>query len=350
MIYYLPKDYKFKRINDAGSKARMDIEQTMNLSGFMPAGKEKTISKNRILHFIQTFFIVARMPTYIKKDDILILQYPVKYYRILCFLAHLRKANVVTIIHDLECFRNKRNSVKKEISLMNLSDAIICHNPTMKKWLCNNGFKGYNKKQIIVTLKVFDFLSDAECKNREDSWPSHKIAYAGQLARIKNSFLYEFGNHIENFILNVYGKGFDESTAARPDKFDVKGFMLPDKLINSAEGDFGLVWDGGDINSCDGNWGEYLKINTPHKISLYIRCGLPLIIWSKAAMAEFIKTNEIGICVDSLRDINNIYKHLTKDEYKKMCDNVQRISKRLSEGWYCKTAISEVASLLKKGI
>lgn len=126
--------------------------------------------------------------------------------------------------------------------------------------------------------------------------------------------------------------------------------MLPDKLINSAEGDFGLVWDGGDINSCDGNWGEYLKINTPHKISLYIRCGLPLIIWSKAAMAEFIKTNEIGICVDSLRDINNIYKHLTKDEYKKMCDNVQRISKRLSEGWYCKTAISEVASLLKKGI
>lgn len=347
MIYYLPKNYKFKRINDAGSKARIDIERIMDLSGFVPTGKHKAVSKNRLSHFIQTLTTVLRIPIYIKRGDILILQYPVKYYRLLCFLAHLRKADIITIIHDLECFRKKRNSIEKEIALMNMSDAIICHNPTMKEWLCNNGFRGYNRQKIIVTLNIFDFLSESQCPDRKEKWSSHSITYAGQLARIKNKFLYDIGNYMESYTMNVYGKGFDKSTATCPDKFDMKGFMIPDKLISCAEGDFGLVWDGGDIDSCDGDWGEYLKINTPHKISLYIRCGLPIIIWRKAAMAQFVEENEIGICVDSLRDINKIYSDVTKDEYIKMCNNVQRISRQVSEGYYFKTAISNVCSKLQ---
>lgn len=347
MIYYLPRDYKFKRLNDAGSKARMDIEHILSMSGYQPAGNKNTISKNRIIHFIQTIAIVIRMFTYIKKGDILILQYPVKYYRILCHLAHFRKAEIVTIIHDLQCFRNKKNSVEKEIYIMNLSDAIICHNPTMCEWLVKNGYKGHNKKGIIETLEIFDFISDSVSPKRQDTWPLHKIVYAGQLARKKNNFLYEVGNYINNYTLNVYGKGFVHSEAAVQERFNVKGFMFPDKLISCAEGDFGLVWDGGDIDSCDGNWGEYLKINTPHKVSLYIRCGLPVIIWRKAAMAQFVKENGIGMCIDSLRDINNIYMNITNEEYSAMCDNVQRISHLLSEGWYCRKAIDKVCSQLK---
>lgn len=50
---------------------------------------------------------------------------------------------------------------------MNMSDAIICHNPTMNKWLCDNGFKGYNGKGILVTLNVFDFLSDSQCTDKQ---------------------------------------------------------------------------------------------------------------------------------------------------------------------------------------
>ena len=111
-----------------------------------------------------------------------------------------------------------------------------------------------------------------------------------------------------------------------------KGFMLPDALIGAAEGDFGLVWDGDSVDSCCGNWGEYLMINTPHKVSLYIRCGLPIIIWRKAAMARFVEENGIGICVGSLRDIAGIYTRLTQAEYERMCENVQRVSRMMSEG------------------
>lgn len=348
MIYYLSRDYKYKHINDAGSKARLDIEKIMDGLSYLPAGRHYTISKNRLLHFIRTIIIVIRMLICIRKNDILILQYPTKYYNIICHLAHLRKVKVITFIHDFGCFRKMYNSIHKEIRLMNMSDAVIGCNPIICKWLLENGFIGYSKKAIVEPLHAFDFLSSATCPDRRDTWPLHKIVYAGQLARKKNNFLYNYGYHIEGYSVNVYGKGFNKSYATNPEKFNIKGFMLPDMLINKAEGDFGLVWDGDSIDCCSGNWGEYLKINTPHKVSLYIRCGLPIIIWSKAAMAEFVKKNGLGICVDSLSEINNIYKSLTQDEYKKMYENVKHISNLMANGYYFSKAIKNVISRINQ--
>ena len=79
-IYYLSRDYKYKRLNDAGNKARLYIEQTMDKIGFLPIGKRRTISKNKILHFFRTLAFVFLIPFKIHKKDILIIQYPTKYY------------------------------------------------------------------------------------------------------------------------------------------------------------------------------------------------------------------------------------------------------------------------------
>ena len=344
MNYYLARDYKYKHLNDAGSKARMDIERIMEKMGFRPAGRQRTISKNRLRHFILTLAIVLRMPARIKRGDILVLQYPTKYYNAICRLAHLRGSRVITFVHDLGCFRQKHSSAEKEIRRMNLSDGVIGCNPTVCGWLADNGFVGYGKRGIAVPLHAFDFLSDSESPDRKNTWPLRKIVYAGQLAQRKNRFLYDFGHHIEGYTVNVYGKGFDKSHAAGPEKFSIKGFMLPDALIGAAEGDFGLVWDGDSVDSCCGNWGEYLMINTPHKVSLYIRCGLPIIIWRKAAMARFVEENGIGICVGSLRDIAGIYTRLTQAEYERMYENVQRVSRMMSEGRFFSRAIAEATS------
>lgn len=346
--YYLSRDYKYKHINDAGSKARLDIEQIMGKMNIRPAGKQYSISKLRICHFIKTLLIVIRMSICISKKDILIIQYPTKYYKTICKLVHLRGGRIITFIHDLSCFRQKHISVKKEIQRLNQSDALICCNPVIENWLKENGYIGYNKKTIVVSLNVFDFLSDSNSPNRKVTWPTNKIVYAGQLSQRKNRFLYIFGNYINNYTINVYGKGFILSDASNPQKFNLKGFMIPNDLISHSEGDFGLVWDGDSVDCCCGNWGEYLAINTPHKVSLYIRCGLPILIWRKAAMAEFIKKNNIGICIDSLRDINDIYQNLSQAEYHTICDNVQRVSRLMSEGHYFTQAVTEAISRLNK--
>ncbi|MCM1373074.1 MAG: galactofuranosyltransferase [Bacteroides sp.] len=348
MIYYLPKDYKQKRINDAGSKARMDIEDIMAQMKMRSIGiQHHGVSRNRIRHFIVTLMSIVRILLKINEGDILIVQYPVKYYSIICNIVHSKKARIIAFIHDLDCFRLKRHSVQQEIRMMNDADALICCNRTICQWLCRNGFVGHNKMSITVPMHIFDFLSDAKCIDRKQSEITNRIVYAGQLTRRKNSFLYSFGNHIHNFCVNVYGNGFDLSKATAATKFDTKGFMLPSQLISCAEGDFGLVWDGDSIDSCNGDWGEYLAMNTPHKISLYIRCGLPIIIWDKAAMAQFVEENEIGICIGSLRDINRIYSNLTQEKYNHMCDNVQRVNLSISQGAYFRAAVTEAISRLE---
>lgn len=345
MKYYLPKDYKYKHIHDAGSKARMDVERIMEESGIIPIGKAHKISQNRLLHFIRTIKIVANIPFIIRKGDYLIVQYPAKYYTLICKITHLLGGNIITLIHDLTCYRKKQNSEQKEIRLMNQSDAIIAHNHNMTDWLRKKGYIGYNKKGIIEPLHIFDFLSTSQyLTKRNETWPLHKIVYAGQLTRYKNKFLYELGDYIKGYTINVYGKGFDRSAAVNPNKFETKGFIPSEELIYKAEGDFGLVWDGDSIDSCSGNWGEYLKINNPHKVSLYIRCGLPIIIWDKAAMAKFIQENRIGICISSLKDISAIYNNLSQEQYHEMCSNVQNINNLMSQGYFFKNALSKILS------
>lgn len=342
MNYYLPRDYKFKHINDAGSKARMDIERIMERQGILPIAKPRTVSKNRACHFIRTLAITMQLTERLRANDILVLQYPAKYYTYICWTAHRRGAKVVTFIHDLGCFRKKHNTPQKEIWLLNQSDALITCNDATREWIHTHGFVGYSGTGISRSLQAFDFLSDAVCPIRKETWPLHQIVYAGQLSRQKNRFLYEFGTHIQNYTVNIYGTGFDPSNALHPEKFRIKGFMRPDDLIRHAEGDFGLVWDGDSIRECSGDWGAYLRINTPHKVSLYIRCGLPILIWKKAAMAGFIEKNGIGISIDSLQDIPEIYKSLSADAYRQMCDNVMHVSQLMASGWYFKNAVTDV--------
>ena len=54
MIYYLSRDYKSNRINDAGSKARLDVEQVMDQLGF-------SILRNIILLFAAWLICVEQM-------------------------------------------------------------------------------------------------------------------------------------------------------------------------------------------------------------------------------------------------------------------------------------------------
>ena len=34
---------------------------------------------------------------------------------------------------------------------------------------------------------------------------------------------------------------------------------------------------------------DYLRINNPHKTSLYLACGIPIITWNKAAIAQYVR-------------------------------------------------------------
>lgn len=339
---YFSKNYP--DLKGAGNKAKTDIEKIMEQNGFVNVGLRQHSTKNKISGFVITLASVLKCFFCLRKGDILVIQYPFKkYFAFACRIAHLRKAKVVTVIHDLGTFRRKKLTAGEEIKRLGNSDYIIAHNPNMKQWLIEQ-----HCTRPIGCLGIFDYLSEtfAPAKKNTSTGDSYEIIYAGVLSYKKNRFLYDLAAHPNTNRFNLYGNGFDTSLAEKSLSFTYMGFVPSDKLIETAAGDFGLVWDGESIATCSGTYGEYLRYNNPHKTSLYIRCGLPVLIWSEAAMADFITKNKIGIAVDSLENLESILAAVTPEEYTEMRDNTSKVSNRLRAGHYFSQAYSQAEEYL----
>lgn len=340
MIWYISRNYRNK--TSAGNKAKTDIEAIMQSMGFKNASFKQTNYKNPLLHFLMTLLDVLKTPFSIHKGDILFIQYPLKkYFAFLCYLIHLREAKIAIIIHDLGSFRRKALTIQQEIYRLSHADYIIAHNDNMKHWLIYHGCK-----IPIGIIEIFDYLSSGSHILQKKKEVDFNILYAGALSHRKNTFLYEAGNYAKNYYYTLYGKGFEQEKACHPEKFICKGFTPSDQLIATSRGDFGLVWDGNSTTECAGDWGNYLKYNNPHKTSLYIRCGLPLIVWKQSAMATFVKKENIGLCIDSLQNLSVTLQQLQPEVYAVMKQNVEKINKRIAHGYYFKKAAQQAINYL----
>lgn len=349
MNYYISRNYK--GLNSAGNKAKSDIEGIVERTcGFRNAGLPLSTYTNTVVHFVMNLAGVLKAPFCLRKGDVLLLQYPLKkYYAFVCNMAHLRGAKVVTLIHDLGSFRRKALTVEQEIKRLNHSDFVIAHNDKMKKWLLDNGCKAQ-----LSSLGIFDYVSKSPLPKNEifssdkDGKKEYVVVYAGALAQRKNAFLYEWGDYISTYKVALYGSNFDVDSVKGKEHFIYNGFVKSDDFISSVKGHFGLVWDGASMESCTGNFGEYLKLNNPHKTSFYIRSGLPVIIWRQAALADFVESHGIGVCIDSLIDLDKLHERISVEDYQRMKDNVLRESKLLQEGHYASTAVKEVLDKMNK--
>ncbi len=341
MNCYLSKNYK--DISSAGNKAKTDIERIMDSLGFRNVGLKRSFHTNPILGFLLTLMGVLKAPFGLKRGDNLVLQYPLKkYFTFVCRMAHAKGAKVIVIIHDLGSFRRKKLTVRQEIDRLNHADYIIVHNRKMKEWLEAHGCRAH-----LGVLGIFDYLSDTIPDDKVAA-RTYSIVYAGALNRRKNTFLYEVGAYFHHYCFNLYGSGFETDAAVGKKQFNCMGFIPSDRLIASVRGDFGLVWDGNSLDGCSGDFGEYLQYNNPHKTSLYIRCHLPVIIWEKAALADFVKTEGIGICVDSLKNLEKKLDSLSDEEYEAMKRRTVAVSNRLSKGCYFTEAVNEAVNWFRQ--
>lgn len=334
MICYLSRNYR--GIDSAGNKAKTDIEQIMESHGFRNVGLKQTRHRNVVVAFCCTLFSVLKGLFCLRKGDVLILQYPLKkYYVFVCNMAHLRGCKVITLIHDLGSFRRKKLTIPQEISRLDHSDCVIVHSENMKNWLIEHGIKA--KLQV---LEIFDYLSDTQHVDG-NGFPKSpaRILFVGALSSYHNDFLYKQANSPHSYDLVLYGSGLEVEKLEG--KVDYKGFVSSDELIKTAEGEYGLAWYGSSLEGGSGTLGEYLQYNAPHKMSLYVRCGLPIIVWEKAGLASFVNNNNIGICISSLTELEGILSKMNTEQYMEMKKNVLQISDKLSHGYYCFKAIKQ---------
>ena len=99
MICYLSRNYR--GVDNAGNKAKTDIEQIMESHGFRNVGLKQTRYRNVVVAFCRTLFSVLKSILCLRKGDVLVLQYPLKkYYAFVCNMAHLRGENLPVYIRN----------------------------------------------------------------------------------------------------------------------------------------------------------------------------------------------------------------------------------------------------------
>lgn len=350
-VYYISTE-KSNR-NTAGKKAPDDISEICRRNGYecieaplFPSKKNVVLQKLWLLFVCTAWWM--KLGKLVKANDIVIYQHPSYGTRVAIKMINRikqkKECKFVVIIHDLESLRqgidgvikdNKKTNNLGDNNLLKLFDAVICHNKKMKEYLVSQGFE----RDKIITLDIFDYLSFFQPKEKQKS-KKPTIAIAGNLAYGKCKYIYNISNFNSSLSVNLYGSNFDQERANDNLNFKYKGSFNPDVIPSELNGDFGLVWDGDSLDTCSGNTGNYLRFNNPHKTSLYLSAGMPVIVWKDAAIADFVLNNEVGIVVDNLRELDKVIMEISDDQYRNLQKNACAISEKLRAGYYTISALN----------
>lgn len=334
MKCYISKNYR--HTGSAGDKAKTDIESVMTSLGYRNIGLKQNRSKNAVKAYFTTLASEMLGVMRLRKGDIVVVQYPLKkYYDFVVDRAVKRGAKVVTVIHDLGSFRRKKLTVEEEIARLNRSAVVVVHSPSMRDWLRAHGLTAR-----MVVLGLFDYLSESVARSEHEPIGERpRIMFAGNCSPSDNGWIYELAETEPGVDLVLYGGGVDKDRVT--DNILAMGYVDSDALIAGAEGDYGMVWYGSSLDEGAGALGEYLKYNAPHKTSLYLRAGLPVIIWDKAALAEIVSRLDVGICVSSLRGLGDVLAAITPERYEQMRANAAAVAEKLSKGGFIGDALTE---------
>lgn len=320
-----------KRVFTAGNKARTDTVRVLVSVGYrhipLFTSKER---KSKI--FFQMILNTIKAIALAGNNDTIFIQYP--YYpsfvnKFLIFVLSsarkIRKYKITVLVHDVVGLRDAIEDpffIREETSLFNKADTVIVHNEMMKNELLKAGGKDNYK-----ILGPFDYFYQGKLAETHFSDPP-VIVIAGNLDVKKSAYVNRL-NEINNCNFNLYGINY---SGVQSENVRYRGSFPPEKLIENLDGSFGLVWDGDDLESCTGKFGNYLRYNNPHKFSLYIAAGLPLIVWDDSALAGFVKEFGLGICVHSLKEIEGETKKITFTDYETIISNVKRYRLDIIEG------------------
>lgn len=330
-----------KASKNAGSKAVNDVTEVLTRLGYEPISICRRLSDNlffKMLGRLEWFVKCPLWRTKVKRGARLVVQFTFS-----CFHGPLtfrlidetfKKNNnlyIISIIHDLNRGDPINNCITPvEKRFFELCDRIIVHNDRMRDFLIKHGVPA--KK--MVCLEVFDYLIEDELP-LETAFHPDKISIAGNLNPVKCGYL-KVIHKIKGVEWNLFGLGADESLLSENVKY--RGSFNPNHPPIALRGGYGLVWDGDSAETCSGLFGEYMRVNNPHKMSLYLAMGIPVIVWSGAAVASFVERNRLGLIVGSLFEIPHAVSS-AKIHYSEFVKNVSLFSNRLRTGGFTTRAI-----------
>jgi len=321
MIYYI--NALKTDDNTAGPKAPNDIYKlTKEYNGKEIIFNPFPVNKGRLYQkaWLLSKGVMQWMKVFssAKEGDVVVYQHPTYGIglnaKLIPLIQKHKKVKFIAAIHDLESLRmgvqkgvehNQELTDTADNKVLRCFDKIICHNDFMKKYLIEKGFE----EDKLVSLEIFDYLTDAQMNNQV----TDGLAIAGNLSKGKSTYIYELLKTNPNYKLNLFGPNFDKSIELG-EKIEYFGSFKPEVLP---------------------------RYNNPHKTSLYLASGIPVIIWKEAAIARFIEENNAGVVVGSLLEIENVLNNISEEEYAQIKKNAKEIGAKLREGYYYKKALEK---------
>ena len=336
--------------NHAGSKAVQDVFDVAKKLGYEAEVIRTATSIDSLWGKIrrQALFFIDWFKSYfsITPNSLVLIQTPYHHKQlirnwVLSKLKRDKKVKFISLVHDVEELRKSlyNNYYKNEFNFMlSIADSIIVHNDTMKAFFIKKGIP----ENKLVSLKIFDYLMDKEATSKNVIF-ERAISIAGNLDINKSAYIAQLGKL--GIIVHLYGPNFSHSLEQYQD-IQYHGSFPASEIPNQLNSGFGLVWDGNSIDTCSGDFGEYLQYNNPHKLSLYLASGIPVVIWDKAAEADFVRKHNLGICVSSLSELKDKLEQISEKNYQEMIKNVANISTLLRYGEHTKNSIRISESLI----
>ena len=248
------------------------------------------------------------------------------------------------LVHDLELLRlsivgnvSLQSKIRMRIEEKNtlvLCDTLIVHHEKMRDYLEKQGIK----KSKMKCLGIFDYLMNSETEevvlNRTIPEDYTTLIVAGNLSPEKAGYIYAAPDEVS---LNLYGVFYQESDKQN---LHYMGAFKPEELPEKLNGGFGLVWDGTSADTCTGVYGEYLRYNNPHKTSLYLASGIPVVIWKEAALAEVLRRENGGIEAATSVKGANLARKMNKEKYRVLFENAQKVGCRIRNGEFLKEVLN----------
>lgn len=264
----------------------------------------------------------------VKSDDIVLHQFPTymsaEFESDFAIALRHRGVQSAILIHDIEPLR----LIKKapwEFDVLNQYDMVIVHSQAMQDALITLGVH----TQFIIQ-NFFDYLSDYSLPAQF----SHKVNFAGTFQ--KSPWLQNYHGP-EITVFGSKPKKWRDVTF--PPAINYQGNFNPEDIVHQFQDGFGLIWDS-DFD--DKTYQSYTKYNTPHKASLYLRAGLPLIAWSNSALGKQIIALNLGFVLDHLDDLADQLNKVDEAQYHIWQTNALKMTDKLGSGYYTKETLANI--------
>jgi hypothetical protein len=347
MKYQLRMYYADAPNQTAGAKATRDCSEILLTAGFQHFDIPVLGNKNKLYSLPSLLKHLLHLIWALKRGDVLLLQYPLlgvnKWLKWMLKLFKWKHCRLVCLVHDLDSLRQVHHAwtLQEELERLSGFDLVIVHNQKMKSLLQDNGLK-----VKMRCLELFDYLLPERIRHlliqsrlstASAHGPRNRLVFAGNLG--KSGFLLRLAE-IPGLRFELYGQPLPKALFAQ--NIHWAGAFDADELPAAITGDFGLIWDGPELESCSGYLGNYLNYNNPHKASLYLLALLPLIAPTGSAIGNFIEEKRIGFTVSSMLELPEKIAAIDESAYQQMRARLPQIAADLANGSFLKKQVADL--------